>query len=265
MSSTTRRRIRRRYGATVPLAALAALLSLITSEAAAAQQRDPANPTCPLNPNWSSYARMRFTEREIGGRTILLAEGQIDDELIPRLEQALQGFRGSEIWLRSPGGNALVADRAGRLIRERNLATHIPEGWACFSACTYMFIGGKDRSIEPGGLLIVNMFTFTADPALRRRIADGEVGDALLTEIGRAAAQRATEDNDFLIRMGVSRRFLTDIVYRQHAIPSARDPSTRRCITIAEARRYNVVNDRQPAADFMPPDASSRSPSPPGK
>jgi hypothetical protein len=172
--------------------------------------------------------------------------------MLSRLQEALRTFRGDEIWVRSPGGNAEAAMQAGRVIRDRGLATRIPPGWACFRSCTYLFLGGVSRAVEGDGLLMVSMFSFTDDPEVRRRAANtASDPDALLTDIARASAMRATEDNDFLLRMGVSRRFLTEIVYRQHAVGTARDPSTRRCLTLAEARRYNLVNGR-PSAPATP-------------
>jgi hypothetical protein len=53
----------------------------------------------------------------------------------------------------------------------------------------------------------------------------------------------ASEDNDFLIRMGVSRKLLTDVMYQQKAVADGQgDKSTRRCLTQAEAMKYNVAN-----------------------
>ena len=46
----------------------------------------------------------------------------------------------------------------------------------------------------------------------------------------------ASEDNDFLIRMGVSRKLLTEVMYQQKAVAAgAGDRSTRRCLTHDEA------------------------------
>ena len=51
-------------------------------------------------------------------------------------------------------------------MRENNMTTRIPAGWACFSACNFMFMGGGVRYVDQGGLFIVHMFTHTGD---RRR------------------------------------------------------------------------------------------------
>ena len=55
-------------------------------------------------------------------------------------------------WLRSPGGNARIGNQAGRIIRDNGLQTRIPEGWACFSACNFLFMGGFARFVDPGYL-----------------------------------------------------------------------------------------------------------------
>jgi hypothetical protein len=225
-------------------ASLLAAVALTASQAAQAQPRDADNPTCPASPNWSSYREMRFTEQVVNGRPVLLAEGQIDDTMIPRLQAALQHFRGDEIWLRSPGGNARIGNQAGTIIRQNSLITRIPAGWACFSACNFMFMGGFARHVDPGGLFIVHMFTHTSDrQTIRQEVARGEQNTVgLIGQIEQDSALLASEDNDFLIRMGVSRLLLTEIMYRQNAVADATNRSTRRCLTQAEVLRYNVVN-----------------------
>src|SRR5689334_10899188 len=95
----------RRFRALVSVAALAGMLAGPAAEAQRAAV-DPVNPTCPPNPNWSTNAQMRFTVQTINGHRVLLAEGQIDSGLIPRLQAALQDNTIEEMWLRSPGGDA---------------------------------------------------------------------------------------------------------------------------------------------------------------
>lgn len=228
------------------LASIAAAAAILAAHAAAAQApRDPNNPTCPVNPNWSSYRQMQLTVMERPGqRPVLLAEGMVDDNLIPRLREAVRNFQGDEIWLRSPGGNARIGNQAGRIIRDNNLLTRIPAGWACFSACNFLFMGGTARFIDPGGLFIVHMFTHTGNrEVIRSEVARGEESTVdLIGEIEQQSALLASEDNDFLIRMGLHRSLLTEIMYRQSAVGGAQDRSTRRCLTTAEALRYNVVN-----------------------
>ena len=224
------------------LAALAALVSA----APAAAGMDSVNPTCPDAPGWATYPEMHFTLDTSGGSRVLRAEGVIDDGAATRLAEALtKNSPVEEIWLSSPGGNAAVGNEAVRVIRKAMIPTRIPSGAACFSACNFLFMGGPIRSVDPGGLFIVHMFTHTANRAL----IDVEVSKGsnatvdLIGEIEQSSAVLATEDNDFLIRMGVSRKLLSDVMYQQKAIEGqGQDRSTRRCLTAEELKRYNVVN-----------------------
>jgi len=179
---------------------------------------------------------------------ILIAEGAIDDDLVPRLQAALQRHNPiDEVWIRSPGGNARVGNEAGRILRQIMLPTRIPAGWACFSACNFLFMGGAARFVDPGGLFIVHMFTHTGNrSAIEAEVLRGtENTVGLIGEIEQESAMLASEDNDFLIRMGVSRKLLTEVMYRQKAVAEqGSDRSTRRCLTQGEALRYNVANMR---------------------
>lgn len=224
-------------------ASFVALIALAAAQGAQAQ-RDPDNPTCPQNPNWSLNREMRFTPQQVNGRNVLLAEGFIDDNLVPRLEAALRDNpQAEELWLRSPGGNARVGNQAGRIIREAGIPTRIPNGWACFSACNFLFMGGVIRFVDDGGLFIVHMFTHTGNrDVIRQEVAQGEENTiGLIGEIEQQSAMLASEDNDFLIRMGISRRLLTEIMYQQSAVQDARNRSTRRCLTQQEVNTYNVA------------------------
>ena len=223
-----------------------AILAALVSAAPATAETDPINPTCPKAPGWAAFREMRFTLDTSSGSRILRAEGVIDDGAATRLAEALTKYSPvEEIWLSSPGGNALVGNEGGRLIRKAMIPTRIASGAACFSACNFLFMGGPIRSVDAGGLFIVHMFTHTADRAL----IDVEVSKGanatvdLIGEIEQSSAVLATEDNDFLIRMGVSRKLLSDVMYQQKAIETqGEDRSTRRCLTTEELRRYNVVN-----------------------
>jgi hypothetical protein len=224
------------------VAALAAFACLT-----AATPMDPANPTCPLNPDWSSNPTMTLTPAVRNGVKVLLAEGRIDAGLPDRLTKALAANPDiAEIWLRSPGGDARAGNAAGRVVRSNlGITTRIPSGWACFSACNFVFMGGQPRLVDPGGLFIVHMFTRTGDrSAIDMSVAMGtDATRDLIGDIEQDAALLASEDNDFLIRMGVSRKLLTEVMYRQKAIATDDDKSTRRCLTQDEVKAYNVVNN----------------------
>jgi len=230
-------------GATAWLA-LTALLSSSWAQAAV----DPANPTCPKELNVTSLKTMQFTLREEDGMRVLLAEGAIDSGVPARLAAALKKYEPiDQIWLRSPGGDARAGTAAGKLIRESLAFTRIPSGWACFSACNFLFMGGRGRIVDPGGLFVVHMFTHTSDRgAIEAEVLRGtENTVGLIGEIEQNSALLASEDNDFLIRMGVSRKLLTDVMYRQKAVAEqGGDGSTRRCLTQEEVFQYKVANVR---------------------
>ena len=213
-----------------------------TSAGAAA---DADNPTCPAGLNWSTYRQMRLTFELTGGVRVLKAEGALDEDVPARLEAALaQHAPIDEIWIRSPGGHARAGNEAGKIIRKAGIPTRIPAGWACFSACNFMFMGGPIRFVDKDGLFVVHMFTHLGDKeAIRAEIAQGtDQAIGLIGEVEQDSAMLASEDNDFLIRMGVSRKLLTDVMYKQKAVADAGDKSTRRCLTRVETMRYNVAN-----------------------
>jgi hypothetical protein len=224
--------------------ALGACLALLN--VAATAPVDPANPSCPQHLNWSTYPQMKFTLDTSSGQRILKAEGLIDEDVPAKLKDALaSNGQIDEIWLRSPGGVARAGNEAGKLIRASGIPTRIPDGWACFSACNFMFMGGAVRFVDPGGLFIVHMFTHVGDKeAVKSELSKGtDKAIGLIGDVEQDSALLASEDNDFLIRMGVSRKLLTEVMYQQKAVASGSDDkSTRRCLTPAEAIKYNVAN-----------------------
>ena len=219
---------------------------LLLFNVAATAPVDPLNPSCPKHLNWSTYPQMKFTLDSSSGQRILKAEGQIDEDVPAKLQEALaSNGQIDEIWLRSPGGVARAGNEAGKIIRASGIPTRIPDGWACFSACNFMFMGGAVRFVDAGGLFIVHMFTHVGDKeAVRSELAKGtDKAIGLIGDVEQDSAMLASEDNDFLIRMGVSRKLLTEVIYQQKAVADgAGDKSTRRCLTNAEAAKYNVAN-----------------------
>jgi len=228
--------------------AILAASCLLGGAAGAAEPADPANPSCPAHLNWSTYPEMKFTLDTSSGHRVLKAEGQIDEDVAVRLAEALkENGPVDEIWLRSPGGIARAGNEAGKLIRENGIPTRIPSGWACFSACNFMFMGGPIRFVDTGGLFVVHMFTHVGDKdAVRSELSKGaDHAIGLIGEVEQDSALLASEDNDFLIRMGVSRKLLTEIMYQQKAVADGEaDKSTRRCLSPEEAVKYNVANAR---------------------
>lgn len=222
-----------------------ALASLVALSGVTAGGFDPENPTCPINPDFGPATEMTLTPADRGGKRVLLAEGVIDPFLPDRLAQALEKDEMiEEIWLRSRGGDAEAGNAAGKVIRSYpGLLTRIPSGWACFSACNFVFMGGDRRHVDPGGIFMVHMFTHTGQ---RRVIEDSVKKGAddtveLIGEIEQLSALLASADNDFLIRMGVSRKLLTEIMYQQLATGGKGGKGERYCLSQEEVREYNVM------------------------
>lgn len=225
-----------------PLLALAALATLTGAS-------DPENPTCPAQPDWGPRNAMTLTPVERDGKRVLLAEGVIDGSLPGRLREAIEADdQIGEIWIRSSGGDANAGNEAGKVIRSfPGMLTRIPKGWTCFSACNFVFMGGDRRVVEPGGVFMVHMFTHTNQrDVISNSVRSGTADTVqLIADIEQATAVLASDDNDFLIRMGISRKLLTDIMYRQQAVKSEDNPSTRYCLTQEEVRRYNVMPEER--------------------
>ena len=227
-------------------AAVLAALWLIGAKPAAVGGQDKDNPTCPAAPNWGDpRLAMTLTPADRNGRHVLLAEGAIDASLPQRMKAILdKDDKIEEIWLRSSGGNAVAGNETGKLIRSyHGLVTRIPSGWTCFSACNFVFMGGDVRFVDPGGMFMVHMFTHTGDRDMIDMSVQKGVEDTaeLIGEIEQSSAMLASADNDFLIRMGISRKLLTDVMYRQQAVASKDNHSTRYCLSQDEVRKYNVV------------------------
>ena len=230
---------------------VAALTALVLLTGAKGPAMDKDNPTCPAAVDWGSTGAMTLTAADRGGRRVLIGDGTIDATLPDRLKAAIDADeRIEEIWLKSRGGDARAGNRAGRVIRSYpGMATRIPAGWTCFSSCNFVFMGGDRRFVDPGGIFMVHMFTHTGDrDSIDLSIEKGTDDTVeLIGEIEQSSALLASEDNDFLIRMGISRKLLTDVMYRQQAVASAGNRSTRYCLNQEEVRRYNVMPIERPA------------------
>ena len=105
-------------------------------------------------------------------------------------------------------------------------------------------MGGPIRFIDDGGLFVVHMFTHLANKeAVHAEVSQGaDKAAALIGDVEQDSALLASEDNDFLIKTGVSRKLLTEVMYQQKAVAAGGDKSTRRCLTRAEVGNYNVAN-----------------------
>ncbi|HAU21994.1 MAG TPA: hypothetical protein DCS24_05260 [Erythrobacter sp.] len=212
---------------------------------------DPENPTCPMEPNWGPDSAMILASADRDGKRVLLAEGIIDAGLPERLRKAIdEDEMIEEIWIRSRGGDARAGNAAGKVIRSfPGMLTRIPSGWVCFSACNFVFMGGDRRKVDDGGVFMVHMFTHTDQRDVIDMAVDGGTKDTvqLIGDIEQSSALLASEDNDFLIRMGISRKLLTEIMYQQSATSGEKLKGSRYCLSQKEAVEYNVMPIERPA------------------
>ena len=226
------------------LALGAAAIALVAARPVAIAM-DKDNPSCPAAPDWGQAKAIALSAADMSGKHVLIADGIIDSTLPKRLKAALDGDeRIEEIWIKSRGGDARAGNQAGKVIRSYpGMVTRIPKGWTCFSACNFVFMGGDRRFVDPGGMFMVHMFTHTGDrDTIEISVEEGSAETTrLIGQIEQDSALLASEDNDFLIRMGISRKLLTEVMYRQQAVATAANKTTRYCLSQDEVRKYNVV------------------------
>ena len=194
-----------------------------------------------------SYKRIQGT-----GGQVLLAKGSIGEGEAERLATAIrQAGQLNEIWLYSAGGNSAEGMKMGRLILKLGLATRVPDGALCFSACSMVFLGGVLRSVDPGGHYGVHMWTrYGEDDAARilavlKKALDGAKTESqqqalvkdlkeLLQSIERKNADYARERANYLIEMSVSLRLM---------IPNVQtDSGNQHWLCPEELKSFNVVN-----------------------
>jgi hypothetical protein len=235
------------------LAALAVPAAPAGAQDSGARDRD--NPTCPplSTMKTGAGAGMEFRLETPGGRRVLVADGPVGLFTADRLKAALkENAPVEELWLNSPGGVASEGLAAGRLVHDLGVPTRVPATAWCASACNFIFLGGPIREVDPGGVFAVHMFTEVKDdPRLKQSMQDAyrpggmERLVADIARIEQESAEIASQQNDFLIRMGVSRKLLTDYAYRQKSVRGGPgDSSTLRCLSPGEMRETNVVNVR---------------------
>lgn len=233
-----------------------ALLAIATS---AFQPLAAKHSTCPLDrpgvAQLSASETLQANVLQVGPDRVLVLEGGIDAKAPETIAGALRSAGAiSEIWLRSPGGNAAAGNRAGEVIRRSGIPVRIRDGWWCISACNFLFFGGALRTIDPGGVFAVHMATRVNDPNYQSNVARltkrGATG-SVLEEIAKreqGMAQLTADDIDVMLRMGISRKLLSDVMYAQRADSfrggrdDAANAETYRCLTREEMVRYNVVN-----------------------
>jgi hypothetical protein len=98
------------------------------------------------NGSWQFSTRL-----ENGGKDLVL-EGEIDFAGIKAFREYVQNTPQLErIVLSSPGGVVVAAELMAQAVRKRELKTYVPD--LCASACTLIFLSGKDRTMAKDALI----------------------------------------------------------------------------------------------------------------
>lgn len=147
---------------------------------------------------------------------------------LERFLNAMAGVR--TVRLNSNGGRILEAQRMSDLISSRNLATFVARD--CLSACTIVFLGGRERYMLPTARLGFHQPAFRGMTASDRRAAIAAEQQRLRQRFGLSAvfAARANSappsgmwypDKDELMR----ERVVTRLVSPRQVVPSSTDAS----------------------------------------
>ena len=182
---------------------------------------------------------LEFKQQVIGNEQVLLATGTFmpddDKRLIKAVERA---GRVDEVWLSSDGGSLQAGLAIGRYLRRTGLATRVPPGAICASACAYAFIGGVFRVVD--GRIGVHMTAREVDPELLATITvlirnyGANAARAIIPHVEQWAARSASAQAKYLVEMSVSLELMTPIVETHK--------DNVHWLTRAELKRYNVVN-----------------------
>ncbi|MGH7350416.1 MAG: hypothetical protein ACREI6_10380 [Candidatus Rokuibacteriota bacterium] len=181
-------------------------------------------------PGWMSQANaVDFRVMEYRGQRVLLIQDERKSDRHPnggsilyndakRFEAALkEGGPITEVLFDSRGGSERDGLAIGRAIRRYGLATRIPSGAICASACADAFLGGVARRVEDGGRYGIHMPTIAASPETVQKIlgmiekerAAGLDGvQRLIYEIEKLSAQSASRWAAYVLQMGASIRIV---------------------------------------------------------
>lgn len=136
----------------------------------------------------TSAAAATFTPIDLGepNTTALFMNGQIVPGDLTRLQaETAKVAKGRRIvlMLESPGGGIDEGMALGRYVYEQRIATFVVAGPGCHSACTFIFLAGRDltsgnpmRTMMAGGKLGFHQTAFTLDP--NRKFTAQEVQQA---------------------------------------------------------------------------------------
>ena len=162
---------------------------------------------------------LKFSLVALAGKPLLLISGTFTAGDSIRLGDFLTANSPiAEVWFDSGGGDAAEGPKVGEVLRSHHLATRVASGYACISSCSMAFLGGTLRYVDTGALYGIHTFYddkaleevagLKSDDAMRNRLHKSEQGNAIL----------AGEIQRYGQKMGISRDFFPDVMFRQRSL-----------------------------------------------
>lgn len=109
---------------------------------------------------------------------VIALNGDIDVNSALSFRRALQAAPDAKlVTLNSPGGNVQMGLLIADDIHQRKLATYIPKGSKCFSACSFVFLAGNERKVD--GELGVHQISSDAPDLVGAQLAISDIIEVL--------------------------------------------------------------------------------------
>lgn len=128
--------------------------------------------------------------------TVLMLEGTIAPGDSDRLAETLERQEVTLARLDSPGGSVRDALAIGRHLRAAGIATEVPDGAICLSACPYVLAGGTTRRVSAGAAVGVHQHYFGENTALPAFLAVEDIQRGQAEVVG------------YLVEMGIDLRLM---------------------------------------------------------
>ncbi len=116
--------------------------------------------------------------------TLITVEGEFDAGDDKAFANKAIGVRDGIVLFNSPGGDVAVGIEIGKAIRIKGLATAVPEGFACASACALAWLGGRVKFMGTGRSVGFHAAWNADDPNMRPDAVGNAIVGAYLNSLG---------------------------------------------------------------------------------
>jgi hypothetical protein len=171
---------------------------------------------------------------------VLVLNGSIGAGDAEQFTRALSTHGALPVYLHSPGGRVGEALKMAEMIRARGLATHVPKGATCASACVLLLAGGIIRTADPSARIGIHMGSGLLNEGAVAALGKihrehGAVGTAVVgAEFEQRAALWTLRQVNFFLASGISLGLLKAAAEVDHL--------DVRWLTGSEARSFNLLN-----------------------